>query len=112
MVALHLPLEDLKELDLGDPVDLRVAVFGQEGAEAEVGGVKVWVMLADELLEPKSALRVAKDGLRRATEKLAGVMGEVVREGLTGEGMQIEVVEYVLEVLIGSLGPLRTANDQ
>ena len=39
-------------------------------------------------------------------------MGEGVREGLTGEGRDVQIREYVLEVPIGSLGPLRTANDQ
>ena len=95
MVPLHLPLEDLDEFDLGNLVDLRGAVFGQEGAEAEVGGVKVGVVLADELLELASALRGAKDGFGRATEQVAGVMGEGVREGLTGEGGKVEILEDV-----------------
>ena len=39
-------------------------------------------------------------------------MGEGIREGLAGEGREIEVSIYVLEVPVGALGPLRTANDQ
>ena len=112
LVPLHLPLQDLEELGLGDSVDLQGAVFGQKGAEAEVGGVKVGVVLADHLLELASALRGAKDGLRRAAEEVAGVMGEGVREGLTREGREVEVLVYILEVSIGALGPLRTTDDQ
>ena len=43
---------------------------------------------------------------------MAGVMGEGVREGLAGEGGEGEILEYVLEVPIGSLGRIRTTNDQ
>ncbi|KAF0151033.1 MAG: hypothetical protein FD189_2594, partial [Elusimicrobia bacterium] len=105
-------LEMGKQLGLGDAVDLRGAVFGQKGTKAEMGGVEVRVMLADELFELPSALRGAKNRLRRATEKVAGLMGEGVREGLPGKGREVEVPEYVLEVPIGAAGPLRTTNDQ
>ena len=76
LVPLHLPLQDREEFGLGDPFDLQGPIFGQDGAKAEVGGIEVGAVLADEPFELPSTLRGAEDGFARATKQVAGVMGE------------------------------------
>ena len=60
---MHLTLECIKELGLRDVVDLQGAIFGQDGAEAELGGVEMGVVLTNALLELAEALRGPGHGL-------------------------------------------------
>ena len=107
---MHLTLV-IAELGLRYLVDLQGAIFGQDGAESELGGVEVRVMLTNELLELAGARREAANGLRGTAEEVAGVVGEGIREGLTGKGREFEILEEFLEVPLSSLGPPRTSND-
>ena len=84
LVTTHLASECADQVLAGDLLNLGLALLGQNGAEAEVGWVKVGGMGPNDLLQLARALRGPGDRSRTTAEELDGVSGEGIREGFTG----------------------------